>query len=62
MPPNRTLYDLLDVIAVRGRAFVERARKGGAQSESGDIVVLLERLISGRGGAAGRPHPPGWRS
>ena len=53
MAPNRTLYDLLDVIAVRGRAFVERARRGAAPSETGDIVVLLERLISGRGEASG---------
>jgi malonyl-CoA decarboxylase len=53
MPPNRTLYDLLDVIAVRGRAFVERARKGAAPSDTGDTVVLLERLISGRGEASG---------
>src|SRR5665213_2530238 len=53
MPPNRTLYDLLDVIAVRGRAFVDRARKGTAPSEASDILVLLERLISGRGEASG---------
>ena len=53
MPTNRMLYDLLDVIAVRGRAFVERARKGAAPTEIGDIALLLERLLSGRGEASG---------
>lgn len=53
MPPNRTLYDLLGVIAVRGRAFVDRARKGAVPKETGDISVLLERLIGGRGEASG---------
>jgi malonyl-CoA decarboxylase len=53
MPTNRMLSDLLDAIAARGRAFVERAGKSGAAHADGGIAELLERLLSGRGEASG---------